>query len=83
MPESVDRLPTVSAAQALVDLAGDKQSSISTSLPALDSLLHPGTDPTHSGGIQKGHVAEVWSAPGVGKTALGYAFRYPSSTAHV
>ncbi|KAL2121490.1 hypothetical protein VTJ04DRAFT_5517 [Mycothermus thermophilus] len=68
---STHRLPTVSAAQALDDLAGDKQSSISTSLPALDSLLHPGTDPTHFGGIQKGHVAEVWGAPGVGKTALG------------
>jgi RecA/RadA recombinase len=63
----------VSAAQALQDLEGDDSSFISTGLAALDASLRSGLDGAGRGGIQKGHVTEIWGPPGVGKTAFGYA----------
>ena len=74
-----DRLPTVSAAQALQDLESDDSSGISTGLPALDQSLGAALGGPGHGGIQKGHVTEIWGPPGAGKTAFGYApFLQPS-----
>lgn len=71
-----DRLPTVSAAEALDELNGDALRQISTSLPGLDRALTGNassllTEQDGKGGIQKGQVTEIWGPPGVGKTALG------------
>jgi len=68
---STHRLPTVSAAQALQDLEGDASNAIPTGLAALDASLSPGLDNVGHGGIQKGHVTELWGPPGAGKTAFG------------
>ncbi|GAB1316643.1 DNA repair protein RAD51 homolog 3 [Madurella fahalii] len=68
---STHRLPTVSAAEALQDLERNEGSHISTGLAALDASLSLELDGAHRGGIQKGHVTEVWGPPGAGKTALG------------
>jgi len=76
-----DRLPTVSAAQALHDLEdGDSINFISTGLPALDASLTPGLGAPGTapgpGGIQKGQLTEIWGPPGAGKTAFGYAHSF-------
>ncbi|KAK4157331.1 P-loop containing nucleoside triphosphate hydrolase protein [Chaetomidium leptoderma] len=68
---STHRLPTVSAAQALQDLEGDDSNFISTGLAVLDASLGSGLDGIDRGGIQKGHVTEIWGPPGTGKTAFG------------
>ncbi|KAK0637128.1 P-loop containing nucleoside triphosphate hydrolase protein [Bombardia bombarda] len=65
---STHRLPTVSAAQALEEFHGSELNSVPTGLAALDAALNPGLT---GGGVQKGHVTEIWGPPGVGKTAFG------------
>lgn len=69
----VDRLPTVSAAQALEGLSGDSSPHVSTGLPDLDRALTWRTSTTshEKGGLPKGQVTEIWGPPGVGKTAIG------------
>ncbi|KXX73162.1 DNA repair protein rhp55 [Madurella mycetomatis] len=69
--DNSDRLPTVSAAKALQDLERDEGTHISTGLSVLDASLTLELDGAHHGGIQKGHVTEVWGPPGAGKTAFG------------
>ncbi|KAK7748602.1 hypothetical protein SLS53_000622 [Cytospora paraplurivora] len=74
MPE--DRLPTVSAAQALDELDGNASRQVSTSLPDLDRALTGNasglsTENDKKGGIQKSQVTEIWGPPGVGKTTFG------------
>jgi KaiC/GvpD/RAD55 family RecA-like ATPase len=64
----------VSAAQALQDLEGDNSRFIPTRLAALDASLSPGLHGVEHGGIQKGHVTDIWGPPGVGKTAFGYEY---------
>lgn len=68
-----DRMPTVSAADALDDLNdGDNSPFIPTSLDALDAALKPSLDiDIVTGGVQKGQATEIWGPPGVGKTAFG------------
>lgn len=68
-----DRMPTVSAADALDDLNdGDNSPFIPTSLEALDATLKSSLDiDIVTGGVQKGQVTEIWGPPGVGKTAFG------------
>ncbi|KAG0649187.1 rad55 [Hyphodiscus hymeniophilus] len=72
-----DRLPTISAAQALTDLNTSPTRYISTGLRDLDALLQnrdPGSvleSDAFFGGVSRGKVTEVWGPPGVGKTALG------------
>ncbi|KAK4240908.1 P-loop containing nucleoside triphosphate hydrolase protein [Achaetomium macrosporum] len=68
---STHRLPTVSAAQALQDLESNESHFISTGLGALDASLRAGLGGSDRGGIQKGHVTEIWGPPGAGKTAFG------------
>ncbi|KAJ4294841.1 hypothetical protein N0V88_005077 [Collariella sp. IMI 366227] len=68
---STHRLPTVSAAQALQALEGNESNVISTGLATLDASLSSGLDAAGTGGIQKGHVTEIWGPPGAGKTAFG------------
>ncbi|KAK4109587.1 P-loop containing nucleoside triphosphate hydrolase protein [Canariomyces notabilis] len=65
------RLPTVSAAEALRDFEGNECNFISTGLTALDASLQSELGTAHQGGIQRGHVTEIWGPPGVGKTAFG------------
>jgi hypothetical protein len=74
-----DRLPTVSASQALDDLGCDASTHVSTGLEGLDrSLLGPvafdSQDAVVKGGVQRGQVTEIWGPPGSGKTALGYVY---------
>lgn len=71
-----DRLPTVSAAQALEDISTDPRRFISTSIRALDNALvsvrtDDGDASSGLGGFQRGQVAEIWGPPGSGKTAFG------------
>lgn len=74
-----DRLPTVSAAQALEDLGANVSRFVSTNLPDLDNALaasaaassSPGEEAASAGGIHKGHLTEIWGPPGVGKTSFG------------
>lgn len=72
-----DRLPTVSAAQALDDLNANVSRFVSTNLPDLDKALAASaassspSEEASPGGIQKGHLTEIWGPPGVGKTAFG------------
>lgn len=63
-----DRLPTVSASQAL-QIDKCQRRGIPTNLPSLDAHLRPGSAPG-SGGISRGQVTEVFGPPGVGKTAF-------------
>lgn len=75
---SLDRLPTVSAADALEVLDGDASTHVSTGLPDLDRALsgnassQPLNWPAEKGGLSKGQVTEIWGPPGVGKTTMGW-----------
>ncbi|TGO37470.1 hypothetical protein BHYA_0096g00090 [Botrytis hyacinthi] len=73
-----DRMPTVSAAQALQDLESSPTHCIPTGLANLDLGLQSkdplqastSADQNH-GGIPRGKVTEIYGPPGVGKTTLG------------
>ena len=70
-----DRLPTLSASQALQNLSSTPRRPLSTGLRRLDAALQ-GRDYEFSsqddlpGGISRGEVTEVYGPPGVGKTAF-------------
>ena len=70
-----DRLPTVSASQALQNISSTPRRPISTGLKSLDAFLQgraleaPGQTLSPSG-ISRGEVTEIYGPPGVGKTAL-------------
>ena len=69
-------MPTVSAAQALKNLASLPGRNVSTTLGPLDSALrNPSSaaldDSGSSGGVPCGKVSEIYGPPGVGKTTLG------------
>ncbi|KAJ3521172.1 hypothetical protein NM208_g13414 [Fusarium decemcellulare] len=71
-----DRLPTVSASQALDELGDDASNHVSTGLEDLDHALLGAAsvdsqETTQKGGVQRGQVTEIWGPPGTGKTALG------------
>ena len=71
-----DRLPTISASQALDDLGSDASTHVSTGIEGLDrsllgSVAVESQDAAAKGGVQRGQVTEVWGPPGTGKTALG------------
>lgn len=79
-----DRLPTLSASQALQDLESTPRRPISTGLASLDSVLQGrGHDASSQdaipGGISRGEVTEVYGPPGVGKTAIAYVIPFPAS----
>ena len=65
----IDRLPTVSAAEALQDLANGSSKLVKTGLQSLDSRL-AGVDSSSDGGIERGKVTEIWGSSGAGKTAI-------------
>jgi len=72
----IDRLPTVSASQALQNLKSRGSSAISTGLKHLNQILSLhgiGGAPVDrlGGGLICGQVTEVYGPPGVGKTAFG------------
>ena len=74
-----DRLPTVSAAQALQALEHSPTRCISTGLEQLDAVLQnrepvSAESETCYGGVSRGKITEVYGPPGVGKTALGFVF---------
>ena len=73
----LDRLPTVSASQALRKLASPQGRWISTGLPLLDASLRGlslgvsgSENTTATGGLAKGSVTEIYGPPGSGKSAL-------------
>lgn len=71
----LDRLPTVSAAQALEELNSHDATQVLTGLPDLDRALTGNTsaafkEQNEKGGLSKGQVTEIWGPPGVGKTAV-------------
>lgn len=71
-----DRMPTVSAAQALQDLRTSPTRCISTGLSLLDCMLQnrePAFADAESlpGGVSRGMMTEIYGPPGVGKTAIG------------
>lgn len=69
----IDRLPTVSASQALQSLHVRGARSISTGVAQLDKVLSPPSLPGHdvSGGYMRGKVTEIFGPSGVGKTTFG------------
>jgi RecA/RadA recombinase len=74
--DNPDRMPTVSAAQALQDFNSSSTRCISTGLRGLDAALQnrdaaiAEKEALH-GGVLRGQVTEIYGPPGVGKTALG------------
>ncbi|KAK1728948.1 P-loop containing nucleoside triphosphate hydrolase protein [Colletotrichum acutatum] len=69
-----DRLPTVSAADALEELDGGVARYVSTGIERLDGALISSSslrtpDSASGGGLQRGQVTEIWGPPGSGKTA--------------
>jgi hypothetical protein len=67
-----DRLPTVSASQALQNLSARGARIVPTGLKQLDKLLAPPSLPGQdtTGGYARGKVTEVYGPSGVGKTSL-------------
>lgn len=63
-----DRLPTVSASEALQGLRSSYPASIATGLPDLDKYLAGGA--CIHGGFERGKVTELWGPIGAGKTAI-------------
>jgi hypothetical protein len=70
---SVDRLPTVSASQALHSFHARGARTVSTGITQLDKLLAPPSLPGHdvTGGYMRGKVTEIFGPSGVGKTSFG------------
>jgi RecA/RadA recombinase len=68
-----DRLPTVSASQALDRLHARGSRAVSTGLAQLNRILSPASLPGRNieGGLARGKVTEVYGPSGVGKTAFG------------
>ncbi|KEQ73555.1 P-loop containing nucleoside triphosphate hydrolase protein, partial [Aureobasidium namibiae CBS 147.97] len=60
-----DRLPTVSASEALLSLQSRGPRSISTGLERLDAILG-----TSKAGLARGNLTEIWGPAGSGKTSL-------------
>ncbi len=56
------------------DLDENPERFVSTGVTALHEALAPvgGSESTVHGGVQRGHVTEIWGPPGVGKTAFGF-----------
>ena len=65
----VDRLPTQSASQALLDLQTAASRAVSTGLSSLDRAL-AGDSTDETGGYERGKIAEIWGPSGSGKTTL-------------
>lgn len=65
-----DRLPTVSASEALVNLQARGPRSISTGLDQLNAILG-----TSKAGLARGTMTEIWGPAGSGKTSLAYVQR--------
>jgi len=64
-----DRLPTISATEAL-QKAAKRSRCIATGLPTLDISLQSACSTSRCGGIQRGQLTEVYGPPGVGKTSF-------------
>ena len=64
-----DRLPTISASEALQNAAA-RSKGISTGLPNLNSALLLEVKDESLGGLPRGQVTEMYGPPGVGKTAF-------------
>ena len=72
---ATDRMPTVSAAQALQNLQSPMAEGIAFGLRGLDDLLQnrhalEAQSTASCGGAIRGKVTEIYGPPGVGKTAL-------------
>ena len=73
---TIDRMPTISASQALESINTlSRGSHISTGLPKLDLILDGRAPDSQTqqhlgGGLPRRQICEVYGPPGVGKTAL-------------
>lgn len=73
----VDRLPTVSASQALQQSTPTAAPPVPFGLNALDRFLAAGRiDGSSTGGIRRGQVVELYGPPGIGKTTLWYGISF-------
>ena len=75
-----DRLPTLSASDVLQNLTSGSSKCISTGLPRVDALLQcrqlDSFGQTHrDGGLTRGHVAEIYGPPGVGKSTFAWVLK--------
>jgi hypothetical protein len=72
-PSALDRLPTVSAAEALRRFREAGGRVIPTGIPELDARLTGHALSSYGrGGVVRGQLTEVFGPPGCGKTAFGY-----------
>jgi RecA/RadA recombinase len=69
LTRDIDRLPTQSAFDALLDLRKDEQVLIKSGLEQLDQILSGDNDSSRVG-IDRGKVTEIWGPSGSGKTLL-------------
>lgn len=69
-----DRLPTISASQALLGLNDSPSKYVRSGIRLLDTILagtgHVGE--STAGGFERGKVTEIWGGNGAGKTAIAY-----------
>ena len=69
-----DRLPTISASQALQQSTPAATPAIPFELSTLDAFIAGNAaEPPITGGLRRGQICELYGPPGVGKTALWYA----------
>ncbi|KAH0536144.1 hypothetical protein FGG08_006966 [Glutinoglossum americanum] len=71
-----NRLPSVSASQALRNSSCSASKPLPTGLDRLDSILQDATGlqdgrGSQAGGLSRGQVTEIYGPPGVGKSTLG------------
>ena len=70
---AIDRLPTVSASEALQVFNARGARTVSTGITQLDKILSVPSPPGHdaSGGYIRGKVTEIFGPSGAGKTWFG------------
>jgi hypothetical protein len=77
----IDRLPSISASEALRQLRDSGSRTIPTGLDELDvKLAGSGISSYGRGGIVRGQLTEIFGPPGCGKTALAYGIFGPCRT---
>lgn len=72
---TADRLPTISAIDALNNVTSAQHPAISTGLPTLDRILQgqrADLASQETGGLSRGSVTEIYGPPGAGKSTFGY-----------
>ncbi|KAL8688930.1 MAG: hypothetical protein Q9218_005277 [Villophora microphyllina] len=73
--QDLNRLPTVSASQALQDIDSTSRRPIGTGLRRLDRVLQGKSyeqidEDGTTGGLPRGQITEIYGPPGAGKSIL-------------